>query len=136
MITITKIFRKANKKLKEKADEQNGINLDAIASRKIELIEEIKKQVSDDKIKRINYKVWLNQFDMIVTYLYENPGQTLTDITNKSISEINARSVISSWRAKKTKGKLPQFQEELVNMIGFEEYCAQMEQKTPKTKTK
>lgn len=136
MIAITKIFKKANKQLKENVDEQNGINLDAITSRKIELIKEIKKQVAGDQIKRINYKVWLSQFEMIVTYLQENPGQTLMDITNKTIPEINARSVISSWRAKKTRGKLPQFQEELINMIGFEQYCAQMEQKTAKTKTK
>lgn len=136
MIAITKIFKKANKQLKENVDEQNGINLDAITSRKIELIKEIKKQVAGDQIKRINYKVWLSQFEMIVTYLQENPGQTLMDITNKTIPEINARSVISSWRAKKTRGKLPQFQEELINMIGFEQYCAQMEQKNSKTKTK
>ncbi|MCI9585567.1 MAG: hypothetical protein HFH45_02915 [Bacilli bacterium] len=37
---------------------------------------------------------------------------------------------------KKTMGKLPEYQEELINMLGFEEYCRQIEQKTKKIKTK
>lgn len=86
MITITKIFKKTNRQLSEIMEPQKGINLDRITSRKIELIKEIESEINEDKIKRLNYKVWFSQFDMIATYLYEHPDKTLIDITNKSVA--------------------------------------------------